>query len=100
MQSNPSLDIAPWFTPDKDNEEEVVTTASSSLRSKGTAQHRRKAKEKEREKELDRLKKEGELLVQEEELAGVASAVVLQSFVRGSLSRGNSREGSRPTSTK
>jgi len=92
VQSNPSLDIAPWFQVQKPEEDEDSIKSKKS-RVKGNAQQRRKAKEKEREREMVKLKKEGERLEVEKELGEVASTVTMQAFVRGSISRGSSREG-------
>ncbi|GMI10761.1 hypothetical protein TrRE_jg3073 [Triparma retinervis] len=90
VQSNPSLDVAPWFeVPKVEEDEESLKSLKKKKSRKGNAEQRRKAKEKEREREMEKVKKEGERLGVENELGELASAVTMQAFVRGSLSRGN-----------
>jgi hypothetical protein len=91
VQSNPSLDIAPWFEVPKASEEdeESLRSLKKQKSRKGNAEQRRKAKEKERERDMVKAKKEGERLQVEKELGELASTITMQAFVRGSLSRGN-----------
>ena len=90
------MDIAPWFdVPVADDSSSKTSKSRSSLMSKGTVEQRRKLLEKERNEEMKKLQEEEGKLAVDLELGEVATAVTLQSFVRGSLSRGNSRGESR-----
>lgn len=91
-QSNPSLDVQPWFIlPPKEKENSLGDGSKRKGKSRGTLVQRRKAKEKERDVEMKGLKEEGGRLEWEQEKGEMASVITMQSFVRGSLSRGGSR---------
>ena len=103
-QSNPSLDVQPWFIlPPKDEDSlgDASTLGSKKKgRTRGTIAQKWKAKEKEREVEMKQLKEEGGRLEFEQEKGKMASIITMQSFVRGSLSRGGSRFGDEERSSE
>ncbi len=88
VQSNPSLDIQPWFEVER-LEDAMSKSKSSSKR--GTTIQRRKAKEKERLEEIRKVEKDLERLESEVEIGEVAAAVQVQALVRGNISRGGTR---------
>jgi hypothetical protein len=95
VQSNPSLDVAPWFDVPfvEDDEDEDGKSKARSAASRGTAQQRRQAAQKERARELKKLKESEKKMVNELDLGELGGIVSLQSFVRGSLSRGSQSRG-------
>ena len=102
VQSNPSLDVRPWFSlparvPVEDEAGSLMSAGGGGgkrkTRMRGTLMQKRMAVEKKREKEMKELKEQEAGLEWKAELGELASLVTLQSFVRGSMSRGGARFG-------
>ena len=108
-QSNPSIDVWPWFdVAGDDDSESGATTTKKKGSNRSNDEFRRKAKEQERDKELFKLKEKAGVLAEKQELGDKAAAITLQSWSRGNSarntpeakerrasSRGGSRGGSR-----
>jgi hypothetical protein len=86
-QSNPSIDIWPWFDVTGDDDDETTTTKAKSGSNRSNEEFKRKAKEQEREKELFKLKEKGSVLSEKQELHDSAAVITIQSWSRGNSAR-------------